>query len=182
MLSWPLGYVASRHYTVASPAGLRAANFALVDRILECDMKYWQRPHGLALASTLLFMCVSCQKNSPHVLAKSASLEVYRVSSTNTANSLASVDPKTGSQIYLLLPPVTTFADVATVRRAGNADERPSLTVNLTPQGARKLSAATTGAQGQQMAIVVNGKVISVAKVLAPLSSADGTAKSRAKC
>jgi preprotein translocase subunit SecD len=174
MLSWPLGSIASRRYTVDSPAGLRAANFALVDRIIECDMKFWQRPHGLALASILLLIliCASCQKSAPHIPTKSASLEVYRVSPTNTANSLASVDPNTGSQIYLLLPAVTTSADVATVRRSGNADETPSLTVNLTPQGAQKLSAATTGAQGQQMAIVVNGKVISVAKVLSPLSSA----------
>lgn len=124
----------------------------------------------LALASFVVITCSSCQRNAPHALAKSAMLEVYRVSPNNTANSRGAVDPKSGLQIFLSLPPVITSADVATVQRSEDSQDQSSLTVHLTPQGAQKLSAATTPAQGQELAIVVNGIVSSVAKVRSPLS------------
>ncbi len=70
-----------------------------------------------------------------------------------------------------MLPPIITSTDVATVQRAEDPNEKSSLTVHLTLQGTQKLSAATTPALGQQLAIVVNGHVTAVAKVMSPLSS-----------
>jgi preprotein translocase subunit SecD len=124
----------------------------------------------LAIALIPILIGTSCQRNAPQPLAKSAILEVYQVSPNNTASSRAAVDPESGSQVYLTLPPVIASADVATVERAEDSHDQFSLTVHLTPQGAQKMSAATTPAQGQELAIVVNGQVMSVAKVRSPIS------------
>ena len=51
------------------------------------------------------------------------------------------------------------------------AQAPPSLTVNLTPAGAKKLAAATTPAASQKLAVVANGEIILVATVHSPLSN-----------
>jgi preprotein translocase subunit SecD len=130
-----------------------------------------QQSRVLPLVSILVLLCTSCQRNAPRALAKSAVLEVYLLASSNSANSRAAVDPGTGAQIYLTLPPVITSADIATVQRAEDSSKQQSLIVKLTPPGAEKLSAATTPAVGQQVAFVVNGSVAAVAKVFSPLSN-----------
>lgn len=131
--------------------------------------------NALAVAALFLVSLASCDwldlKNAPHALAKSARLEVCNVSSNSGPGFKSAIDPQSGSPIYLALPPLITSADVATIQRSDEASGSPSLSVQLTPTGAQKLSAATTPAQGQQLAIVVNGQVISVAQVLSPLSN-----------
>ncbi len=154
--------------------GLRRSSGSLQDKkfmfgkLIESDMYLTQSTRVLALGLFVLF-CVSCQRNAPRTLAKSAVLEVYSVSSGDAPNTRALADPQTGSQVFLILPPILTSADVASVQRAEDSHDSPSLTVNLTPLGAKKLSAATTPALGQELAFVVNGHVTNVAKVLAPL-------------
>jgi preprotein translocase subunit SecD len=65
-----------------------------------------------------------------------------------------------------------TAADVATVGRSDRDPGIPSLAVQLTPAGGAKMTAATTPANGQQVAIVANGKVIGVMKVRTPIAGA----------
>ncbi len=131
-----------------------------------------QRSRLLPLVLILLFERSSCGrvKERPRALAKSAVLEVYLVSPSSAANTRAAVDPQTGTQVYLVVPPVIASADVATIQRSEDSPARLSMTVNLTPPGAQKLSVATTPAVGQPLAIVVNGKVMKVGKVRSTLS------------
>lgn len=125
----------------------------------------------IAVALTFLLIGTSCQRNAPRPLSKLATLEVYLVSRSNTLNGRAVFDPQGGAQVFLILPPVIASADVATVQRAVDPNEKMSLTVHLTTGGSQKLSAATTPPTGQELAILVNGQVTSVAKVVTPISA-----------
>lgn len=125
----------------------------------------------IAFVLALLLFGTSCQRNVPQPLSKSATLEVYLVSRSNAANSRAVFDPGNGTQVFLILPPVIASADVATVQRAVDPNEKMSLTVRLTTGGSQKLSAATTPPAGKELAILVNGQVASVAKVVSPIST-----------
>jgi preprotein translocase subunit SecD len=136
-------------------------------RLVELDSNMGARFSELALVSLLVLLCVSCQRNTSQPLTKSAMVGVYQVSKASTSNSQAAIDPQNGAPIYIILPPIIASTDVVSVKRS----EEESLTFELTPQGAQKLSAATTPTSGQELAIAVNGKLISVARPLAPLSS-----------
>lgn len=127
------------------------------------------RLRALATATTLLVVCTSCGRNRPYPLAKSAKLEVFVVAASGAAGMQTVVDPSAGTPIRLVLPPIITSADVATIQRSEDSPKYPSFTVNVTPTGAAKLRAATTPAAGQ-LAVLVNGKVASVAKVFSTLS------------
>lgn len=125
----------------------------------------------IALVLVLLLIGTSCQRNAPRPLSKLATLEVYLVSRSNTPNARAVFDPQGGAQVFLILPPVITSADVATVQRAADPNEKMSLTVHLTTGGSQKLSAVTMPPAGKELAILVNGQVASVAKVVSPIST-----------
>lgn len=127
----------------------------------------------LRIAFVLAFLLIgtSCQRYVAYPLSKGVTLEVYLVSRTSVANSRATVDPGSGSQVFIIEPPVVSSSDVATIQRAAQPNDQMSLTVHLTTGGARKLSAATTPVTGQELAILVNGRVASVAKVVSPISS-----------
>ena len=111
-----------------------------------------------------------CDPNAPRPLAKTATLEVFLVSPIGTPTSLTDADPHTAATIYFATPPITVTADVLTVRRLERRPNTPELVVNFKPAGAKSLAAATTPPQGM-MAIRVNGKVISVARVMSTISS-----------
>ena len=134
-------------------------------------MKTVRRELQIALVLVLLLIGTSCQRNAPQPLSKSATLEVYLASRSNTANSRRVFDHQGGAQVFLILPPVIASADVATVQRAADPNEKMSLTVHLTTGGSQKLLAATTPPAGKELAILVNGQVASVAKVVSPISS-----------
>jgi len=119
----------------------------------------------------LLLLVASCRRNAPHALAKTAALEVYHVSRSSMPNSRAATEPLNGSQVFLSLPPVITSVDVATVQSAHEGNDRSSLSVHLTPAGAQKLAAATTPPAGKELAVLVNGQVTGVFKVVSPLST-----------
>lgn len=128
--------------------------------------------HDLLLViSIVAIIGTSCRKHSPRPLSKTATLEVYEVVPQSGANCRAIFDPDSKSQIYLKMPPIVTSADVATVQRQDERQQDPALIVDLTPQGAQKLAAATTPAKGQKLAIVVNGQVAGVPSVRTPVSS-----------
>ena len=133
-------------------------------------MRFNRRMRTLAIGALLLIVCTSCGRNRPHPLAKSAKLEVYAVAASGAAGTSAIVDPQTGAMISLALPPILTSADVATVQRSEDSPGGPAFAVKLTPVGAKKLASATTPASGQQVAILVNGKVAAVPKVMTTIS------------
>jgi preprotein translocase subunit SecD len=99
-------------------------------------------------------------------------LEVCAASPTNSPGSRAATDPGTGAPVYLTQPPIVSTADVASVSQSSGNSGFPSLAVKLTPAGGLKMTAATTPASGQQVAIVANGKVIGVMNVRSPIGDA----------
>jgi hypothetical protein len=107
----------------------------------------------VAATMVLLLLGSSCRQHAPKPLAKRATLEVYQVSRTTTPNSKAAIDSESGSQIFLLLPPLITTADVATVQLGDDAHDEQALTINFKPKGAQNLLAATTPAKLQELAI-----------------------------
>ena len=135
-------------------------------RLVKCSTDMRPKPRvRWFLPSLILLSCISCgqfNQNAPRKLSSNARLEVYETSLTNVPNTLAATDPVKGIKIYLLLPPIITAADVDTVQRSDDAAGISSLTVQMTPAGSTKLSAATSSAQPKQIAIVVNGAVINV--------------------
>lgn len=130
----------------------------------------------LWILSFFVLTCSSCgwieQKPQPKPLAPWATLEIHLVTSKADPGALKSIDPTTESEIYLANPPVIDAEDVATVvLTKEDQPGPPALEVTLTPTGAKKLSAATTGAQGKELAIVVNGEVMSIASIHSPMSA-----------
>jgi preprotein translocase subunit SecD len=125
----------------------------------------------VAVAAATCFLGGCDTRNSPRTLSPAAALDVRLVSATNVANSQQATDPNSGATIYLIAPPVIASADVATLQRSEESPGLPSLTVNLTPAGGRKMAAATTPATGQELAVIVNGEVIWVAAVRSPVSN-----------
>lgn len=121
----------------------------------------------------LLLLALGCDslRNRPQPLAKTASLVLHVVSQTPAPGAIEARDPITEKVIYLGMPPIVSAADIATVQRSKNADGSTSLRINMTAAGAQKLSAATSGTAGQQVAFVVNGFVFAVPKVMSPLST-----------
>jgi len=111
-------------------------------------------------------------KNAPRPLAKTATLELFVVSPTETPNSKPATRPTTNAAIYLVTPAVITTADVATVQPPQDPLRLTSLVVNLTPSGATKLATATANPKGMQLAFLLNGTIVSVVKVKVPLQSA----------
>lgn len=126
---------------------------------------------GFCLVLLLLTGCDSMVDRS-RLLSKTATLDLYIVSPTQTPDSLEVTDPATNATLFLLRPAVITAADVDTVQLTETDGQPPSLSVTLTPAGATKLAAATANPTGMQLAFLINGEVISTPKLISPLSAA----------
>ena len=124
----------------------------------------------LLMASTLAGCGWIDLPGSPQPLGKGTSLELFSVSSTNVAGTRAAAGPDAGSTIYLIQPPIIVSSEVETVQLRKSTPSMPELVVNLTPAGAKKMSAATTPPKRQQLALVVNGKVLAAPTVMATIS------------
>jgi preprotein translocase subunit SecD len=124
------------------------------------------------LSAALLFIAgCDTMKNSPHPLAKTATLELYVVSSTQTPDTKQATDPDTNAPIFLTMPAIISAADVTTIQRFEDAPQRLSLDVHLSAAGAKKLEAATADPTVKRIAVVANGTVISAPKVRASMST-----------
>lgn len=126
---------------------------------------------SLRLACAVIVCVAGCdaKRYSPTPLITTATIDVYAVSASPVPGAKKATDPETTTPIFLVTPAIISTADVATVQRTKGSPE--SLTVNLTPAGASKLTAATSKPAGMQAAFVVNGTVLSAPKVMSPLSS-----------
>lgn len=126
----------------------------------------------LGLAGVLLVFVAGCGawNSSPQPLAASAKFGLFALSPVKTADMKQATDPSSGKPIFLVTPPIVSAADMAAVEQSTGADGQPALTVYMTPAGAKTLAAATAKLQGQQIALVINNKVIATPKLIAPLS------------
>jgi len=128
---------------------------------------------ALRCACVVMLLFTGCHriKNAPKPLAKKATLEIHVVSLTKTPGAIQATNPDHKAEIFLTMPAIITAADVATVQRSNDSGGTPYLTFNLTPAGASKLAAATATPAGMQLAVVINGNVVSVPQLRVPLSN-----------
>lgn len=130
------------------------------------------RSYQIAATATvvlLLLTCASCGRKSPRPLIPGSIVEVYVVAPGRSASTKELDDVDGVKKIDVTTPSVLSAADFATVNCTNDSQQR-GLDFKLTPQGAKKLAAATTPATGQQLALVVNGRTIGVAKAHSTLS------------
>src|SRR5262249_21467397 len=113
--------------------------------------------------------CNWLKSSTPRPLAKAARLEVYLVSPAAAANSQAATYADTGDTVYLVTPAITTSDEVISIQKSDAP--QPGLIVNFSPTGAQKLAAATSPPTGKSLAVVVNGEVVFVAKLMSTLST-----------
>ncbi|WP_010584105.1 SecDF P1 head subdomain-containing protein [Schlesneria paludicola] len=129
----------------------------------------------IAMIATSMLLLMGCDaknnKSIPRPLAKKATFELYVVSATGGANTKTDTDPQTGTTIYLTTPAVITSSDVESVSLSADMPDQKRLNVNLTPNGASKLSAATATPNGMRLAIAVNDKIVSAPAIRATLSN-----------
>ncbi|MGI9470960.1 MAG: SecDF P1 head subdomain-containing protein [Rubripirellula sp.] len=148
------------------------------------DLQLKSRSNGscLILIAVLVSVFVSTGCDSAHKpspIPAGSTLEVHALAATGTPNAISLADPKTGESLLLELLPVVATADVATVERSKLEIEsldgspailQPALNVVLTPEGAARLLKATTALQGQTIAVVIDGKIVSTPRVIVPIN------------
>ena len=124
----------------------------------------------LRYAFVALLLLVGCDRltDSPRPLSNRATLDVYVVSPVKTPSCKQATDPITNAVIFLKTPPITTAADVTTIERSEDSQGAPSLSLNLTPAGVKKLATATANPKGMRIAVAANGTVVATFKLMAP--------------
>ena len=114
----------------------------------------------------------------PAALPAGTTLEVHAIAPPGATNTIQLVDPNLGAPIALELVPIVDSGDIATVELSkleigsanGDSDTvQPALNVELTPDGAMKMSEATTQLEGQTIAVVINGAIVSTPRVVVPV-------------
>jgi preprotein translocase subunit SecD len=85
------------------------------------------------------------------------------------ANESVIVLDRAGTVTYELGPVVVDGADIAEVKDLHNAAVGWSVVVDLTPEGSNALEATTRKSVGDQIAILVDGRVVSAPTVQAPI-------------
>lgn len=100
-----------------------------------------------------------------------AVIEIYEVVPTQANNTKPAAEPVTGNPIHLLTPPLIVTSDIDTIGLDVNRDQpdQPMLMINLTTGGAQKMLAATTNPTASHLALIVNGQVVSVPKIVTPI-------------
>ena len=133
----------------------------------------------LAVAVLLVPGCWSAPTATPVAVPAGVTIEIYATAAKAGPNTTPDVDPTTKATIHLITPPVIATTDIATVAKSEMAvetiggappsDPVPSLEIVFTPAGAQKMKAATTTPTSTNLAIVVNGVVVSVPKIVTPI-------------
>lgn len=127
-----------------------------------------QRILTLALLGAFgVFGCSHTAATRP--LHPKAKLEICHVADSPLPGSTRATDPSDGSELFLISPPLIDSADIAGVTWSETGDGHGALTINTTPAGAAKLSAATSKLIDERVALVVNGRVIAAPSIHAPV-------------
>ena len=134
---------------------------------------------GLQLCVGSLVMLAGCDSaRGPAPLPPGITFEVHAIAAPDAKNTIQLVDPNLGAPIALEMVPIVDSGDIATVELSkleidsanGNSDTvQPALNVELTPNGATKMSAGTQQLQGQTIAVVINGAIVSTPRVVVPI-------------
>lgn len=134
----------------------------------------------LAVVSLFALGCAPRPTATPVPVPAGTTIEIYSTAAAAGPNTKAGVDPSTNAVINLVTPPVITTVDIATVARSemeietvGNAAPPysvPSLEIVLNAAGTKKMLAATTAPTSPNLAVVVNGVVISVPNIVTPIN------------
>lgn len=120
------------------------------------------------VASVVLLAGCGQFPDAPRPLAPAARLDIYAVSPTRTENEAVVKLPETGELVYLTTPAIISAADVETVQVV-EQEWGFALSLVLTDAGCKKMMAATANANGGQFAVLVNGAVVALPKVHAPI-------------
>ena len=140
---------------------------------------------GAAALAIVVATTIHAADESTRPLSKTATLELHFVTTESLPDSKACTNPDTGEPLFLTMPEILTATDVASV---GLVDDEINPTMNarldvfLTNDGAMKIASATANGQGSQLALVVNGDVSLVAKVMSPLPGHFVCSSSRKRC
>lgn len=124
--------------------------------------------------AAMLLTTTGCYfSSSPKLIQvpKGAVIEIYEVVPTPANNSKPAADPATGNPIHLLTPPLIATSDIDSIGLEVNQDlpDQPMLKINLTTGGAQKMLAATSSPTATNLALIVNGQVVSVPKIVTPI-------------
>jgi len=131
-----------------------------------------------AIASFLLSMlllatagCGFSDNTNPIPVPSGTVIEIYEVAATQGNNTKAAVDPESGKPIQLITPPLIATSDIDTIAQEENTDQpdHPMLKIDLTPAGEKKMVAATTTPTATHLALVVDGQIVSVPKIMVPI-------------
>ena len=128
---------------------------------------------GAAALAIVVATTIHAADESTRPLSKTATLELHFVTTESLPGSKACTNPDTGEPLFLTMPEILSATDVASVELVDEDIQNPfvmgRLNVSLTDDGARKITTATASAKGSQIALVVNGDVPFVAKLMSPL-------------
>lgn len=133
----------------------------------------------ILVASTALLGCTPKPKSVPMPITPSAKFEIHTTTTANDPTAIEATDPTSGGPLFLKTPPIVTTSDIATVTQTETEGQtiegKPSgyqrlgIFVKLTQSGSAKMVSATSNANGNQVAVVVNGKVIFTPKMFSQI-------------
>ena len=136
-----------------------------------------------ALTVMILFAgCGADLANNPGPVAPGTTIEIFCTADAASPNTKPVVEPQSKATIHLITPPVVETADIKTVAISmmqpevvggGKTSESyPALDIVLNETGTKKMLAATTSPESSNLAVVINGHVICVPKIVTPVSAA----------
>ena len=144
----------------------------------ELDRKMRTTPY-LILGLALCAGCFQSQPAPPVFVPPLGTVEIFATSAAAGPNTKAATDPKTGTAIHLISPPIITNADIAGVARSDMEVETiggtqpsttiPSLEVKLNATGTPKMLNATTNPASPTIAVVVNGTLLAAPNIVTPI-------------
>ena len=128
--------------------------------------------HHIILLAVVIPLCFcGCAEQARQTkLTPGTTFEIYTVAAQQGPNTKPLKDPNSGLTLNLVTPPVITAGNVNAAIVTTDDNDIVMLDVNVDHLGAAKLQAATAIA-GNQVAIVVNGKIASAPVVQSPIGS-----------
>ena len=117
----------------------------------------------------LCFLGCAAEPNQTK-LKPGTTFELHAVAAQGDGNTKPLADPESGAILNLVTPPIITAANVDTASVTTDVNGNVIFNVNVDNPGAIKLQAATA-APGNQLAVVVNGKIASAPVIRAQIGS-----------
>lgn len=115
------------------------------------------------VAVCLLYTVLGCDLQQT-TLKPDVSFEIYTVVAKPAAETLSLIHEADGKTFILQTPPIATEKDVITTTLKPHSDTGDLLSVKLTEAAGRRMMAATS-VKGGQLAVVIEGKIFSVATI-----------------